>query len=99
MQTIVFSIFIFYKEPEQISLSFGKLKYSLIVGFTGASASMCWFYCMAIQNVAYVRALGQVELIFSLMISFFYLKEKVRNNELLGLILMLTGIILIILIT
>ena len=99
MQTIVFSIFIFYKEPEQISLSFSKLKYSLIVGFTGASASMCWFYCMAIQNVAYVRALGQVELIFSLMISFFYLKEKVRNNELLGLILMLTGIILIILIT
>ena len=97
MQTIVFSIFILYKEPEQISLSFSKLKYSLIVGFTGASASMCWFYCMAIQNVAYVRALGQVELIFSLMISFFYLKEKVRSNELLGLILMLTGIILIIL--
>ena len=52
---------------------------------------------MAIQNVAYVRALGQVELIFSLMISFFYLKEKVRRNELLGLILMLIGIILIIL--
>lgn len=95
IQTMLFTFYLVYKEPMQIILSIKNFKYSLIVGFTGASASMCWFYCMAIQNVAYVRALGQIELLFSLIISFFYLKEKIKPNEVMGLLLMLFGIVLI----
>ena len=60
---------------------------------------MCWFYCMAVQNVAYVRALGQIELLFSFMVSILYLKEKVRLNEIIGICVMLFGIILIVLYT
>lgn len=96
LQTVFFTVYLAYKEPKQIVLSLRNLKYSLIVGFTGASASICWFYCMAVQNVAYVRALGQAELLFSFVISFYYLKEKVKINEMIGMLLMLFGIILIV---
>ena len=96
LQTVFFTVYLAYKEPKQIVLSLRNLKYSLIVGFTGALASICWFYCMAVQNVAYVRALGQAELLFSFVISFYYLKEKVKINEMIGMLLMLFGIILIV---
>ena len=99
LQFVIFTLYLVYKEPQQIILSFKNYKYSMIVGASGATASMCWFYCMAVQNVAYVRALGQIELLFSFIVSIFYLKEKVRLNEIIGICLMLFGIILIVLYT
>ncbi len=95
IQTLILTIYILIKDIKQFYLLYLNWKDSLIVGFFGAFASICWFYAMSVQNVAYVRALGQIELIFTILASIFYFKEKIIKTEILGIIITLTGILII----
>ena len=56
----------------------------LLVGLAGASASAGWFTAMTLQKVAYVRALGQIELVFTFATSVFWFRERISRLELLG---------------
>jgi len=95
IQTLILTIYILFKDIKQFYLLYLNWKDSLIVGFFGAFASICWFYAMSVQNVAYVRALGQIELIFTILASIFYFKEKIIKTEILGILITLTGILII----
>ena len=95
IQTLILTIYILFKDIKQFYLLYLNWKDGLIVGFFGAFASICWFYAMSVQNVAYVRALGQIELIFTILASIFYFKEKIIKTEILGIIITLTGILII----
>ncbi|HEY5818849.1 MAG TPA: EamA family transporter, partial [Mesorhizobium sp.] len=55
--------------------------------------SACWFTAMAMQPVAYVRALGQVELIFTFASAIFIFKEKINRLEVVGCLLIVGGIL------
>jgi len=49
------------------------------------------------QNGAYVRALGQIELVFTFIASVFFFREKTNNTEVLGILLVIAAIIILIL--
>ena len=95
IQTLILTIYILFKDIKQFYLLYLNWKDGLIVGFFGAFASICWFYAMSVQNVAYVRALGQIELIFTILASIFYFKEKIIKTEILGILITLIGILII----
>ena len=95
IQTIILTFYIYFTDIKQFYLIVVNWKQSVIVGLFGAVASLCWFYAMSIQNVAYVRALGQIELIFTIFASIFYFKEKFKFAELLGIVITLIGILII----
>ena len=95
IQTIILTFYIYFTDIKQFYLIVVNWKQSVIVGLFGAVASLCWFYAMSIQNVAYVRALGQIELIFTIFASIFYFKEKFKFTELLGIVITLIGILII----
>ena len=97
IQTLILTIYILLKDIKQFYLLYLNWKDGLIVGFFGALASICWFYAMSIQNVAYVRALGQVELIFTVLASVFYFKEKTSLSQLIGIFTIFFGLLLILL--
>lgn len=97
IQTTLLGIYLLITDKNQILLSFDNLKDCTIVGFFGALASMCWFYAMSIQNVAYVRALGQIELVFTILMTLIYFKEKISFREIIGICFILIGITVIIL--
>ncbi len=97
IQTTLLGIYLIITDKNQILLSFDNLKDCIIVGFFGALASMCWFYAMSIQNVAYVRALGQIELVFTILMTLIYFKEKISFREIIGICFILIGITVIIL--
>ena len=48
---------------------------------------------MTLQQVAYVRALGQIELVFTFMASYFLFKERINRMEILGCLLIVSGIL------
>ncbi|MBH87635.1 MAG: hypothetical protein CMJ12_00580 [Pelagibacterales bacterium] len=96
IQTFILTLYLIVRDIKQFYFLYLNLQDGLIVGFFGALASICWFYAMSVQNVAYVRALGQIELIFTIMASIFYFKEKIIFNEILGVLVTITGIIIII---
>ena len=59
--------------------------------------SVGWFTAMTLINATYVRALGQVELIFTFLTSVFFFKEKITSNELVGTVLIVGGLLVLLL--
>ena len=59
-------------------------------------ASLGWFSAMSMQSVAIVKTLGQVEILFSLLISTLFFKEKLAKTDHLGLWLVLIAAIMVI---
>ena len=60
-------------------------------------ASIGWFTAMTIQQAALVRALGQIELVFTIATATLIFKERINKMEFIGIFLILAGIIILIL--
>jgi drug/metabolite transporter (DMT)-like permease len=96
-QTAVMLGYMWLREPGQITAVARSWRPSLMVGLGGIAGSACWFTAMTIQNVAYVRALGQIELIFTFAASYFFFHERSNRREVLGVVLVAGGIIILLL--
>ena len=72
-------------------------KVAIWVGVTSMLGSVGWFTAMAMQNASYVRAVGQIELVFTFLISYFYFKEKTNKIEAAGISLVMAGIFVLVL--
>ena len=59
-------------------------------------ASLGWFSAMSMQSVPIVKTLGQVEIIFSMLISAYFFKEKLARAEHLGIVLVVIAAFLVI---
>ena len=60
-------------------------------------SSLGWFTAFTLQNAAYVRALGQVDIVFTLGASILFFKERVTAREIFGVLLVSAGIVGIVL--
>lgn len=97
MQTLAMLIYIRIREPGQLTKIAQAWKVASIVGAAGALGSVGWFTAMTIQNVAYVRALGQIELVFTFIASVVFFREKSTKAEVIGIVLIVAGILLLLL--
>lgn len=50
---------------------------------------------MAIEAVPYVKTLGQVEVFFTVLISIYWLRDRIRINDISGLVLIAIAAILV----
>ncbi|MBW8297657.1 DMT family transporter [Sphingopyxis sp.] len=67
---------------------------SVQVGLLSALGSACWYIGFAAAPAALVRIVGQVEVIFTIGFAHFYLRDPVRWHEVVGLLLVATGVVL-----
>ncbi len=96
-QTAVMSVYLPLREPGQITKVLINWRVAIWVGLTGMLGSVGWFTAMTLQNAAYVRALGQVELVFTFIASYFFFKERTNRIEAAGILLIVVGILLLLL--
>ena len=68
-----------------------------LVGLTGMLGSLGWFCAFALQNAAYVRALGQIELLFGIAVAAIVFRERVSVREFAGILTLGVSLIMIIL--
>ncbi len=68
-----------------------------LVGMASMVGSICWFWAYTLHNASYVNALGQVELVFSLLVSVFVFSETISRREWQGLALLTGSILLLVL--
>jgi len=97
LQTIFMGIYLRIREPGQITAVLRHWRPSLAVGVVGFLGSAAWFTAFTLENAAYVRALGQIELIFTFIASVFFFREKTSPLEIAGIALILTAIMMLIL--
>ena len=96
-QTALMGAWLRLREPGQVSAVVREWRTAGLVGVAGAVGSACWFVAMTIQNVAYVRALGQVELVFAFAASWLAFKERPNAAEFLGVLAVAGGILILLL--
>lgn len=96
-QTLVMTAFLLITDPSELVRVLKSWRISVWVGLSGMAASAGWFTAMTIQNAAYVRALGQIELIFTFAVSVILFKEKPNMKEVSGILLVCSGILILLL--
>ena len=98
MQTLIMLVWLRLREPGEISAVWAARRIAVWIGITSMGGSLCWFIAFALQNAAYVKALGQVELILSVMASTLFFKEKITIRELAGIAVLVGSILMLILV-
>ena len=93
LQTVGMAVWLTWSEQGELARVVNAWRTAIWMGFTGMAGSLCWFTAFTLQSAAYVFAVGQVEVIFSLAASFLFFKENIAKREFLG-ILFLTASIL-----
>jgi drug/metabolite transporter (DMT)-like permease len=96
-QTMVMALYMRLREPGQVTAVLRAWRVAAWAGICGMIASAGWFTAMTIQNAAYVRALGQVELLFTFAASVFLFHERPNRLEVTGIALVVAGILLLLL--
>ncbi|HSF95310.1 MAG TPA: DMT family transporter [Thermohalobaculum sp.] len=97
MQVVVVGAGLAATEPGSFRQMGGALGPCAFIGLTSAVGSVGWFTAMTLENASYVKAVGQVEVIFTLTISALYFKERINRLELLGIAVIVAGVLLFLL--
>jgi len=58
-------------------------------------ASIGWFTAFTLQNASYVRALGQIELLFTFLVTTRVFRESVSRLEYAGCAMIVSGILVL----
>ena len=96
-QTAVMLIFMAIRDPGEIRRILAAWKPALAVGFVGASASFGWFTAMTLEKAAVVKAVAQVEMLFTFASTVFIFREKINRLEVTGCVAIVTGILVLLL--
>ena len=94
IQSVLFGAFIVITdEKKNLEKLFNSWKKGLPVGFFGCSATFCWFYAFSLVDATLVRAVGQLEIVFSVLMSYIFYKERITGFELIGMSLITISIL------
>lgn len=97
IQTVLQGGWLLWREPKSVPQVFATWRSSAQVGALSACGSGCWFIGFALAPVALVRAVGQVEILFTLAFSRFFLGERLKPRDVTGALLVVSGVVLVLL--
>lgn len=95
IQTVTLLVYLALKSPETLQQMRLQPKLVLITSIASCVGSLGWFTAMSLQTVPLVKTLGQIEVLFTLLISVFWLKEKLKPQDLWGLALIVLAAVLV----
>ena len=83
-------------QPETLKKFFRYPKLGILTSLFSFLGSFGWFNAMSLNHVAFVKTLGQVEIFFTLAISYFVFKERLKIQDITGLILVMVAAVLVV---
>ena len=92
-QTVGMTAWLAWREEGEIGRVLSAWQTAMWLGLTGMLGSIFWFTAFTLQNAAYVFAVGQIEVIFSLAASYLFFKEKLTARELMGIFFLSASIL------
>ena len=98
MQSLIMAVYLRLREPGQIRDVWRARRVAVWIGLTSMGGSLCWFIAFTLQNAAYVKALGQVELILSVAASTLFFREKISPREAAGMAVLIASILMLVMV-
>lgn len=95
-QTLALGSWLLWREPGQVTDVLRAWRVGVPTGLLSMGGSFCWFTAFALQNAAYVFALGQIELIFSIFASVLFFGERIVRREYAGMAVLTVSIIVLV---
>ncbi|MBL4236613.1 DMT family transporter [Vibrio fluvialis] len=95
LQTVLLVGYLLVRDIRTLKVLWSKPKLTLLTSVSSCVGSIGWFSAMSLQAVPYVKTLGQVEIFFTMLISVFWLKQRVRIKDGLGLILVALAAVMV----
>lgn len=95
-QCISLLLYLVIFSPKTLKAMWQRIGLTFKVSVCSFMASLGWFSAMSMQSVAIVKTLGQIEVLFSLLISAYFFKEKLARTDHWGLFLVVIAAILVI---
>ena len=87
-QVLAMTFWLLWRERGEITRVLSAWRVAAGVGLASLVGSTCWFIAFTLQTVGYVTALGQVELVFSLMAGVLIFGERLARREWQGMALL-----------
>lgn len=97
LQSVSLFVWMLIYDRSEITRVRRAWKWGLLAGFTGACASFGWFISFTLVSVAIIKAVAQVEMLFTYASSIFIFKEEITKAEIIGCALIVPGILLLVL--
>ena len=94
MQIVSVGAYLWFTERGVFREMRASAKIGTFIGVTSAIGSIGWYTAFAMQNASYVRAVGQIEVVFTLLIAWFYFRERMTLLELAGVAVTVAGILM-----
>ena len=96
-QVALMTAWLLWRDRAQIAAVLAAWRVAALVGLLSLIGSACWFTAFTLQTVAYVNALGQIELVFALAASVLIFGERIGRREVQGLAILTLSILLLVL--
>lgn len=95
LQTVLLLSYMLLSDRKTLKTMFTKPKLVIMTSIASFIGSLGWFSAMSLQTVPLVKTLGQVEVFFTMLISFFWLKEGIKRKDIIALILIAIAAVLV----
>ena len=95
IQTIICTIWLILYNYGEFLLIYQRWRLSLFVGVTSIIGSAAWFTAFSLERAAYVKTLGQIELLITILISILFFKEVPNRLEFFGIGVLAVGVLLL----
>ena len=97
VQSVLLTGWLWWRAEGGVGAVLREWKLEALVGVAGMLASLGWFTAFTLVSVAQVKAVGQVELVFSWLTARYAFGERPSGRETWGIALVAGGILLVIL--
>jgi len=97
-QSLAMGLWLRWRAPDEVSAVWRARRVAVWMGLASLMGSFCWFTAFTLQNAAYVFAVGQVEVIFSMLAAVLFFREKISGRELWGISLLTSSILVLVMI-
>jgi len=87
IQTFVLLTYLVLTDRNTLQALKRRSKLTLLISLASCLGSIGWFTAMSFQAVPYVKTLGQIEVFFMMIVSYVWLKQKVKIKDGIGLLL------------
>ena len=98
-QSLFMALYLRWREPGEVTRVWASRFTSVWMGLASLGGSVGWFTAFTLQNAAYVFAVGQVEVLFSMAASVRFFRERITAREFLGIALVTGSILLLVLLS
>ena len=81
----------------QLIAAFQYWRAGLFIGICSSLSTITWFVAFAVHYVGPARAIGQIELVISILISALFFKERISRIEFIAIALLSLSVLIILL--